>query len=95
MKVSTVIISVLIAGVSLFAAPGTVNQITATSDGVIKVNFNKDAGGITTTFPIVGTADALKNMTAVLLTAKSSGAAVDYSGGDYLGTVGWKQIILK
>lgn len=59
-----------------------------TYNGTTKVRITKDAGGDTIR-PLTGTADAVKAMTAIALTAKSTGNKVQMYVGTYNSVTGW------
>lgn len=74
---------------------GTVESVTANAYGVIKVVIRKTDDTLSYPKIILGTADAQKTMSAVALTAKSSGATVDLLTSTYDGQTGCVSLVLK
>lgn len=74
---------------------GKVSTVDVDNNGIIKVVIAKSSGGNTYSQPLVGTADAIKAMYAMILTAKSTSADVDVTLGTVDSITGWKKIILQ
>lgn len=77
---------------SAMAAVGTLSAVRATANGTIYVKLQRSSDNVQVLNKLVGTADAIKAMMAVALTAKASASTVDLSFGTYDGVSGWASV---
>lgn len=94
-KMLVTLITLGLMSTSTFAYTGKVGTIYTEADGTIKVSFIKEDQSVSGGWPLVGTVDAQKNMLALLLTAKTTEANVDYYINTVNGDKGWFRIDLK
>jgi len=86
---SAVVMAVM--STNLMATVGTLTKVLADSQGNVYVTV-KQADDSLRTRPFLGTADAIKAMTAVALTAKTTGVVVDLNPANEGGVAGWSNI---
>lgn len=79
---------------SLLAVDGKVNSVKMKSDGVAAMEIILADTSVINK-PLVGTADAIKAMFAMALTAKTGGYDVTVFSGTVPEGTGWKTMILK
>lgn len=92
-----ILLSTLLVGLmstSLMAIEGKINSIKVKNDGNIFVEILKVDTSVKEN-QLVGTADAVKAMLAMALTAKTSDATVQVYSGTVSEGTGWKTLILK
>ena len=81
--VIAIIVASVLFSMNAFALSGTVNSVRQDSDGDTHVKVGAYSK------PLVGTVDAVKSMTAIALTAQTSGNSVTCAAGTYGGLNGW------
>ena len=94
-KILFVAAAVSVISSSLMATDGTVNSIKVKSDGVVAMEIVNSADQSLINKPLVGTADAVKAMLAIALTAKTSNSNITVFSGTVPEGTGWKTIVIK
>ncbi len=94
-KMMIALITMGLMAVSAFGTDGTVDRIQVMNDGTVKLRIKKADDSLTNILPIVASGDALKALTAVALTAKTTGAQVTADYGTVDGVSGWVNFTIK
>ncbi len=93
--ISVAIASLMSTGVFASVITGTIDTITTSAYGNVKIVVKKADNTLSYSKTILGTDDAKKTMTALAMTAKASDKTVDVVTSEYDGQTGCTSITMK